>query len=464
MAAGFCRRGVSLKEIAPVKDILFTDLKSSAEEWEYWPLKKATDLQEAYGLSLNQVASLSFEELADEFDKLGVKWPERIARKLLNTLLRLSFGHPEAGLPIIEVAGDLFNARIPLRSEPKQLRLDLATAYRKHKQSCRPTNSLDAERSLQTLLIHVRRTRAFMGALRRAPGVKSIGPNVGIEQLTTPKLAKLAFDQLKEEGYAKTSISMIGYSVAALFRDVVSETHPHLTWLEGYLGAHDVYPAKAMPFGKARRSQQLLADGGAALLMAAPRRIERRSDEAGIDRKDSTARLAYAVAASLKIHHLGITEGAIVRFNIDEDIFEELGCMFVRATVRGNTQIKEEIAEETRGLASHLRQKRMEKGADQSRPSLPATKTDCLSQSLRRPRLPLNKRLKLMAQRLPSNHGSERTRQSCRGSTPKFRSPPDLTLTFTEIKDLLVEILLEQAVYPSSLRSARDTRTSEACG
>lgn len=396
-------------------------------------LRHCAGLMERHGHSPQAVLALGPAEIERLLTERHVKDARGLARRMPGALTHLAERFPNAGLPVTP-AGPPTQYTLPRRrDEPHQFRADVVGAWMAHKRR-RAEDSKSVCTSL-TFRTHIRSTRELLAASCRA-GIE-VDDEVGLEALTYPSIALSTLDQLRDSYSPKTVLKIFG-GVIAVARAVLEPDHPHLAWLEAQRSSRTLQPSRELSHPAEIMLARIMSSDGVQRLLAVPDQIEESARAPNCGRKDRVGRMQYAYLLAMKFDHPGLTEKQGVRLNLETDIQVHEGRHFLvlSPTVKGGACTWEPMTERSVQRLNRLRT---------------AKKTAGLPSAL------------LFPTREENFGAADVAKRDGQGSrTPQFRGTgavlntlyreikifTGLDLTFMNITDVIVRVLLESRVDP----------------
>jgi hypothetical protein len=397
-------------------------------------LREAAKIMEAREIDPQGLLARGHGELLRILNERGVKGAAQVARLIPGAITHLATKFPGVGLPITPAAPTHRHALGTPRTEPRQFRCDIVTAWRAVRGRRR-----DDPRSacaVHTYRVYIRSTREFLAAARRA-GIE-FDEDSGIEDLTYETVRLAALDQLRND-YATSNVVRIISGVLAVSRDLLPAEHPHIKGLEDQRAAKAVKRDRALPHAMEAQLANLMASDALPRLHALPNIIEASAKEAGCGRKDRIARRQYAVLLGLKIDHFGLSEKQAVGLNIETDIVHLNGKRQLRLwPISAKAKHRfEPMTEESIGRLDRLLQARKQEGLES--PLLFPSRRDMF-----KPRPDVAS---------PEGHPQSKRQPEpgkavLQGLYSEILKFGNLDMTFLVIRDLFVRVLLEEGVEP----------------
>ena len=288
-------------------------------------LRKAADVMEAQKLTPQALVKLDAAELERLLRARNVPKAASTARRIPLALTRLAVIHPGENLPVAALKPSPRNIMPRRRDEPRRFRLDLVVvgAALKH---ARATMGVDGHKPLTDYTI-LRSAREYRAAAARA-GI-SMNDDLGLEALTYEPLALATIDCLKKEHTLKTIGKILGGVIAAA-ELVLGPDHPHVLWLRVQRQSKPNQPSRALTHTTEKKLGVILACGGVSSLLQVPRRIEASLSDAYLGRKDEIGRRQLALLAQLKLDHPALSGKQAVALHLGNEIEEIDGCLHLR--------------------------------------------------------------------------------------------------------------------------------------
>ncbi len=303
----------------------FRALLNSAPLSDRHVLRKAADVMEAHKLTPQALGKLDAEELERLLRARDVPNATRTARRIPSALTRLALMHPGEDLPIAALVPPPCNALPGRRDEPRRFRLEMIAVG--HALKCaRVTKGVDGHKP-STDATTLRSVREYRAAAVRV-GI-AMNDDLGLEGLTYESLALATIDCLKQEHTLKT-VGKILVGVTAAAELVLGPDHPHVLWLRVQRRSRSNQPSRALTHATEKKLAVILARGGVQSLLQVPQRIEASLSDAYLGRKDEIGRRQLAFLAQLKLDHPALSGTQAVALHLGKEIEEIDGCLYLR--------------------------------------------------------------------------------------------------------------------------------------